>query len=92
MSNVAYFSDITAEQKAQAEQSQLKTYYDAKNKIGWFLMKGSPRPSFTLKLLDDITDYLGNVKQEMSETNGEKYELSTRIVLCQRHSIQRRVD
>ena len=74
MSNVAYFSDITAEQKAQAEQSQLKTYYDAKNKIGWFLMKGSPRPSFTLRLLDDITDYLGNVKQEMSETNGEKYD------------------
>jgi len=74
MSNVAYISEITAEQQSYAEQSQLKTYYDAKNRIGWFLMKGSPRPSFTLRLLDDISDYLGSVKQEMSETNGEKYD------------------
>ena len=74
MSNVAYISEVTAEQQSYADQSQLKTYYDAKNKIGWFLMKGVPRPSFTLRLLDDINDYLDSVKQEMSETNGEKYD------------------
>jgi len=74
MSNVAYISEVTSEQQSYADKSQLKTYYDAKNKIGWFLMNGAPRPSFTLRLLDDITDYLDTVKQEMGETNGEKYD------------------
>jgi DSF synthase len=74
MSNVAYINEVTSEQRFYADQSQLKTYYDSKNKIGWFLMKGAPRPSFTLRLLDDITDYLENVKQEMQESNGEKYD------------------
>jgi DSF synthase len=74
MSNVAYIREVTSEQQSYADQSQLKTYYDAKNKIGWFLMKGAPRPSFTPRLLDDISDYIGSVKQEMSETNGEKYD------------------
>jgi DSF synthase len=74
MSNVAYISEVTSEQQSYADPSQLKTYYDAKNKIGWFLMKGAPRPSFTPRLLDDISDYIGSVKQEMSETNGEKYD------------------
>ena len=74
MSNVAYINEVTPEQQSYADQSQLKTYYDSKNKIGWFLMKGAPRPSFTLRLLDDITDYLEVVKQEMQDSNGEKYD------------------
>ncbi len=74
MSNVAYINEVTSERQGYADQSQLKTYYDSKNKIGWFLMKGAPRPSFTLRLLDDISDYLDSVKQEMAETNGEKYD------------------
>jgi len=74
MSNVAYISEITAEQQSYADQSQLKTYYDAKNKIGWFLMKGAPRPSFTPRLLADINAYFATVKQDMAETNGEKYD------------------
>lgn len=74
MSNVAYISEVTPEQRAYADQSQLKTYYDAKNKIGWFLMNGAPRPSFTLRLLDDLTDYIEDVKQEMADSNGEKYD------------------
>lgn len=74
MSNVAYINEVPPEQQAYADQSQLKTFYDAKNKIGWFLMKGAPRPSFTLRLLDDISDYLENVKHEMQESNGEKYD------------------
>lgn len=74
MSNVAYINEITTEQQSDADQSQLKTYYDSKNKIGWFLMKGAPRPSFTVRLLDDINDYLGSVKVEMDESNGEKYD------------------
>ncbi|MGD2171129.1 MAG: crotonase/enoyl-CoA hydratase family protein [Gammaproteobacteria bacterium] len=74
MSNVAYINEIASEQQALADPSQLKTYYDSKNKIGWFLMKGQPRPSFTLRLLDDINDYLDSVKQEMIDSDGEKYD------------------
>jgi DSF synthase len=74
MNNVAYINEISTEQQSEADSSQLKTYYDSKNKIGWFLMKGAPRPSFTIRLLDDINDYLENVKAEMAESNGEKYD------------------
>jgi len=74
MSNVAYISEVTSERQSYADESQLKTYYDAKNKIGWFLMKGAPRPSFTLRLLDDINDYLNSVKEEMKQSNNDKYE------------------
>ncbi len=58
MSNVAYISEFTSNSNPTADKSQLKTYYDAKNKIGWFLMNGAPRPSFTHRLLDDINDIL----------------------------------
>lgn len=54
--------------------SQLKTHYDAKYKIGWFLMDAAPRPCFTTTLLDQLSDYLSNIKAEMIETNGEKYD------------------
>ena len=74
MSNLAYIGKITPDQHPDEKLSQLKTYYDSKNKIGWFLMKGAPRPSFTLKLLVDINGYIDNVKREMVATNGEKYD------------------
>ena len=74
MSNVAYFSEIAAEQRALAEQSQLKTYYDTRNRIIWLLMKGAPRPAFTLGLLNEITSQINTVKKEMAETEGEKYD------------------
>lgn len=74
MSNVAYINQLPSEQQQLNDESQLKTFYDSKNKIGWFLMKGAPRPSFTLRLLDDISDYLESVKEEMKETNGTKYD------------------
>jgi DSF synthase len=37
-------------------------------------MHGAPRPSFTVKLLNDINQYLDNVKQEMADTGGEKFD------------------
>ncbi len=73
MSNVAYISEVTTEQQ-QADQSQLKTYYDSKNKIGWYLMKGGPRPTYTTTLLHDINSFYATVKQEMQDTDGEKYD------------------
>jgi len=74
MSNVAYISEFTSEQQSYAEPSQLKTYYDARNRIMWLLMKGAPRPAFTLKLLNEITSQIKTVKQDMAESDGEKYD------------------
>lgn len=73
MNNVAFLKDFTDE-KFTEQQPQLKTHYDIKNKIGWFLMKGAPRPCFTLKLLSEINTYLEGVKYDMQKTNGEKYD------------------
>jgi len=74
MSNVAYISEVTTEQQSYSDNSQLKTYYDSKNKIGWYLMKGAPRPSYTPRLLNDISAFYSKVKEEMADTNGEKYD------------------
>ena len=73
MSNVAYISDISTDARSSEEKSQLKTYYDSKNKTGWFLMRGSPRPAFTLNLLSEISAYFETVKQEMVTSQDEKY-------------------
>ena len=74
MSNVAYISEVTSDHQAIAAQSQLKTYYDSKNRIGWYLMKGGPRPTYTSRLLSDIGSFYDTVEQEMAESNGEKYD------------------
>ena len=74
MSNVAYISEVTAEQQSCARESQLKTYYDARNRIIWLLMRGAPRSAFTLKLLDEITSQIQTVQQEMAESDGQKYD------------------
>ena len=72
MSNIAYLRDINLEISA-AQRPQIKTHYDSKNRVAWLLMKGSPRPTFTPKLLKDIGDYFDSIKRDMHETNGEKY-------------------
>lgn len=59
---------------AAGQYSQLKTYYDANNKIGWLLMNGSPRPCFTPTLLHEIATYHQQVRIEMAETNNQKYD------------------
>ena len=73
MSNVAAIRDFPRESLKIHPQSQIKTHYDSKNRVAWLLMKGSPRPTFTPKLLKDIGDYFDSIKQDMHETNGEKY-------------------
>ena len=74
MSNVAVLKSITTNRPAISEEPQLKTFYDSKNKAAWLLMKGAPRPSFTPKLLKDISGYFDTIVDEMNETNGEKYD------------------
>ncbi len=56
------------------EYEQLSTHYDAKYKVGWFYMMGSPRPCFTPTLLNELTDYLSSVKTDMAATDNEKYD------------------
>jgi len=73
MSNVAAIRDFTRENLNIHPQSQIETHYDSKNRVAWLLMKGSPRPTFTPKLLKDIGDYFDSIKRDMHETNGEKY-------------------
>ena len=74
MSNVAFLRDFPVRNLEEIQQPQLTTHYDEKDKIGWFLMKGAPRPSFTLQLLSEINTYLEGVKKDMRETDGQKYD------------------
>ncbi len=74
MSDVAYIKEFSLENRVVEQEEQLKTHYDSKYKTGWFLMKGTPRPAFTLKLLRDISDYFDRVKQEMHDSKGDKYD------------------
>ncbi len=76
MNNIALF-DQSARSLATTqtgEFEQLKTHYDARYKIGWFLMSGEPRPCFTPTLLDELDSYLAGVERDMIASGGEKYD------------------
>jgi DSF synthase len=74
MSNVAPL-EHSVYNRAQTEQTkQLKTYYDAKYKTSWCLMKAEPRPCFTNQLLSEFHEYIRVVKQDMRDSQGEKYD------------------
>jgi DSF synthase len=74
MSNLAFINEANNSEFEVPCQSQIKTYYDEKNKAGWLFMKGEPRPSFTPVLLKNISDYFDKIKTEMDNSNGEKYD------------------
>lgn len=74
MSNLAFLKEATNSNIDISPHPQIKTHYDEINKAGWLLMKGEPRPSFTPTLLKDISNYFDNVKKEMDNSNGEKYD------------------
>lgn len=74
MNNLAVLNDNSLVTIESEKYSQLKTHYDTKYKAGWFLMKASPRPCFTPTLLHELSSYLSEVKNEMAQTNGEKYD------------------
>lgn len=74
MSNIALLENTNYLLEEPGQYEQLTTHYDAKYKVGWFLMKGDPRPCFTPTLLNDLTDYLEQVKKDMARTNGEFYD------------------
>ena len=74
MSNLAFINEANNSKFEVPFQSQIKTYYDEKNKAGWLFMKGEPRPSFTPILLKNISHYFDSIKTEMDNSNGEKYD------------------
>ncbi len=51
-------------QQSPSSYQQLKTFYDAQNKTGWFFMRGQPRACFTPTLLADIAAYFDEVKHD----------------------------
>jgi len=67
-------NDAGLDQKQGKQYQHLNTYYDPTYKIGWFMMDAAPRPCFTPTLLNELSDYLANVKAEMQQTNQEKYD------------------
>lgn len=74
MNNLALLNDNNLVTLPFEKYQHLKTHYDPKYKTGWFLMKASPRPCFTPTLLNDLQSYLGEVKNDMLKTEGEKYD------------------
>jgi len=74
MSNVAPLEHSVYNRALTEETKQLKTYYDAKYKTSWCLMKAEPRPCFTNQLLSEFHEYIRVVKQDMRDTQGEKYD------------------
>ena len=74
MSNVAPLEHSVYNRALKEETKQLKTYYDAKYKTSWCLMKAEPRPCFTNQLLSEFHEYIRVVKQDMRDSQGEKYD------------------
>ena len=74
MSNVAPLEQ-SAYTRPNAEQTApLKIHYDATYRTSWCLMKAEPRPCFTNELLSSFHEYIRNIKQDMHETQGKKYD------------------
>ncbi len=74
MAKIAYLENDLRLERGEESASQLKTFYDDKHRTGWLLMEGEPVPAFTPNLLSSLSRYIRQVKQEMHETRGEKYD------------------
>jgi len=74
MSNVAPLGHSAYNSVEADNVEHLKIHYDEKYKTSWCLMKSEPRPCFTNNLLSEFHEYIRNVKQEMRDSQGEKYD------------------
>jgi DSF synthase len=74
MSNLAALQDSAYARADFEKTSPLKTHYDPTYRVSWCLMKAEPRPCFTDELLSGLHEYIRVVKQEMRESQGEKYD------------------
>ncbi len=74
MSNVAVLNPSALSPVQEGQSRHLKTHYDEKYRISWCLMKSEPRPCFTTQLLSEFHEYIRVVKEEMRESQGERYD------------------
>lgn len=74
MSNVAPLKHSAYGRVDSNDVKHLKTHYDEKYKTSWCLMKSEPRPCFTNNLLSEFHEYIRNIKQDMRDSQGEKYD------------------
>ena len=72
--NLSYLNAAKHNRLHQHAYPQLNTFYDDKYKTSWCYMDGEPRPCFTPTLLNSFKDYTSDIKQEMTDTEGEKYD------------------
>jgi len=74
MKNVAALEQSAYTLAEVGKSRPLKTHYDPTYRVSWCLMSATPRPCFTNELLSDFHEYIRVVKQEMRESQGEKYD------------------
>jgi len=74
MSNVAVLKQSNIPVIDDHKNKHLKIHYDARHKVSWCLMKSGPRPCFTAQLLSEFHEYIRVTKEEMLETQGQKYD------------------
>lgn len=74
MNNIALLDDNSFLTSNAQHSLQLNTHFDSKYKVSWCHMKGFPRPCFTPTLLNDFKDYTKTIKQEMVNSNSQKYD------------------
>ena len=74
MSNVAVLNPTAFAPVDEGKVRHLKTHYDERYKISWCLMKSEPRPCFTTQLLSEFHEYIRVVKEEMRESQGQRYD------------------
>lgn len=53
---------------------QMDVFYDEKYKAGWLKMKSEPVPCFNPTLLKSLADYFDDIRDEMAQTQGQKYD------------------
>ena len=74
MSNVAPLEHLAYARPNYEQSKPLKIHYDTTYRTSWCLMKAEPRPCFTNELLSSFHEYIRTVKQEMRDTQGQKYD------------------
>lgn len=68
MNNLAFLhpeQNRTFSEQSEHQYSHLKTHYDSKNKISWCLMKATPRPCFSLELMDELQTYTSDIRSQL---------------------------
>lgn len=58
----------------QSAYQQMDVFYDEKYKAGWLKMRAEPVPCFSPTLLNSLSSYFNDIRQDMVATDGQKYD------------------